>query len=219
MHIIIVGCGRVGSQLAQILSTEGHDVVIIDKDPKAFKRLGSAFNGITLTGVGFDRDLLIKAGVEKADSLAAVTNGDNSNIMVGQVAKRIFNVPTVIARLYDPERADIYKKFGLDTICSTTIGANIIKNLILKEEFCYKEPIGTDAVLIEFPVKEKFAGKKVFNFDIEGEFLVSAISREGTTIIPTENTTIRRKDILIGIAKLEALPNIREVLGLKEVEE
>ncbi len=132
MHIIIVGCGRVGSQLAQMLAAEGHDIVIIDKNPKAFKRLGSAFNGVTITGVGFDPDVLKRAGIEKADAVCAVTNGDNTNIMVGQIAKRIHNVPKVIARIYDPERAHIYKNFGLDTICTTTIGANLIKNKILK---------------------------------------------------------------------------------------
>jgi len=131
MHIIIVGCGRVGSQLATMLSSEGHDVVIIDKSAKSFKRLGSAFNGITITGIGFDADILKRAGVERADAVAAVTNGDNSNIMIGQIAKRMYNVPKVIARMYDPGRAVIYKKFGLDTICMTTIGANLIKGKLL----------------------------------------------------------------------------------------
>ena len=93
MHVIIVGCGRVGSQLAQILSTEGHNVVIIDKKAESFKRLGTDFNGIAITGIGFDPDILKRAGIERADALAAVTNGDNSNIMVSQIAKKIYNVP------------------------------------------------------------------------------------------------------------------------------
>ena len=155
MHFIIVGCGRVGSQLAQILSSEGHNVVIIDKNPVSFKRLGTDFNGITITGVGFDPDILKRAGIERADALAAVTNGDNSNIMVSEIAKKIYNVPRVITRIYDPLRADIYKKFGLNTIGTTTIVAQIFRSALLKESSKLEFSIGKDLGLIEYKAQKE----------------------------------------------------------------
>lgn len=155
MHIIIVGCGRVGSQLAQILSSEGHNVVIIDKKATSFKRLGPDFNGITITGVGFDPEILKRAGVERADALAAVTNGDNSNIMASQIAKKIYNVPQVITRIYDPLRADIYKKFGLNTISTTTIVAQIFKGAILKESTKLEFSVGKDLAMVEYRAKKE----------------------------------------------------------------
>jgi len=150
MHIIIVGCGRVGAQLAQMLSAENHNVVIIDKNQESFKRLGSDFNGVTITGVGFDTDILKRAGIERADALAAVTNGDNSNIMTSEIAKKIYNVPQVLTRIYDPLRADIYKKFGLDTIGTTTIVAEIFKNALLKTPSRLELNIGDNVCLIEY---------------------------------------------------------------------
>lgn len=155
MHIIIVGCGRVGSQLAQILSSEGHNIVIIDKKAESFKRLGPDFNGITITGVGFDPEILKRAGVERADALAAVTNGDNSNIMVSQIAKKIYNVSQVITRIYDPLRADIYKKFGLNTIGTTTIVAQIFRSALLKESSKMEFSIGRDLGLIEYKAQKE----------------------------------------------------------------
>jgi len=150
MHIIIVGCGRVGAQLAQILSSEGHNIVIIDKKAKSFKRLGPDFNGITITGIGFDPEILKRAGIERADALAAVTNGDNSNIMVSQIAKKIYNVSRVITRIYDPLRADIYQSFGLTTIGTTTIVAQIFRSALLKESAKLEFPIGEDSGLVEY---------------------------------------------------------------------
>lgn len=150
MHIIIVGCGRVGSQLAQILSSEGHNIVIIDKNAASFKRLGPDFNGISITGIGFDPEILKRAGIERADALAAVTNGDNSNIMVSQIAKKIYNVPRVITRIYDPLRADIYQNFGLTTIGTTTIVAQIFRSALLKESSKLEFPIGEDAGTVEY---------------------------------------------------------------------
>ncbi len=150
MHIIIVGCGRWGSELAKLLSREKHDVVVIDKNPKSFSRLGPDFNGLTVTGVGFDVETLEKAGIEKADVLASVTNGDNSNIMIAQIAQKIYKVPKVLVRIFDPARAYLYRKFGLDTICSTTIGANLVKNIILEKEGPVDFPVGKDIISVEF---------------------------------------------------------------------
>jgi trk system potassium uptake protein TrkA len=121
MYVIIVGCGRVGSELAKLLSNEGHNVVVIDKNHSSFDRLGGTFNGLTFVGNGFDLGLLRQAGIEKADAFCAVTNGDNTNLISAQVAKKIFNVPKVIARVYDPQRAHIYTALGLDIISGTVL--------------------------------------------------------------------------------------------------
>jgi trk system potassium uptake protein TrkA len=142
--------------LGQSLSSEGHNVVIIDKNPASFKRLGPDFNGITISGIGFDPDILKRAGIERANALAAVTNGDNSNIMVSEIAKKIYNVPQVITRIYDPLRADIYKNFGLTTISTTKIVAQIFKSALLRETSKLEYSVGNDVGMVEYKaIKEK----------------------------------------------------------------
>ena len=130
MRILILGCGRVGAALATLMSREGHEVTIIDRDSAAFRRLGSDFSGTPVVGSGIDQDTLRLAGVENADAFVAVTPGDNTNIMATQIAKAKFGVPRVTARIYDPIRAEAYEKMGISTFCSTCVGAGIIKDLI-----------------------------------------------------------------------------------------
>ncbi len=130
MRVIILGCGRVGSKLATILDSEGHEVTIIDLKAEQFRRLGPDFKGTAMVGTGIDEDVLRRAGIEQADAFVAVTNGDNTNIMSSQIAKVIFNVPKVVVRIYDPVREDTYHALGLETICPTTIGAMTIKNVL-----------------------------------------------------------------------------------------
>lgn len=134
MNFVILGCGRVGSRMATLLDSKGHNVSIIDKSSDAFKRLPANFRGLAVVGVGIDEDVLKSAGIEEADVFAAVTNGDNTNIMASQVAKEIFNVPRVIARIYDPIREDTYHALGLETICPTTLISNQIINNVLPAE-------------------------------------------------------------------------------------
>ena len=131
MKVIVLGCGRVGALLATQFSKEGHDVSIIDKTTNSFKRLGSDFSGQVILGIGIDEDIQRKAGIEKADVFIAVTNGDNTNAMAAQVAKFVFNVPKVIMRVYDPERALAYREMGLETICSTTVMAELVTRQIM----------------------------------------------------------------------------------------
>ena len=118
MRVVIMGCGRVGSSLAAGLERQGHEVAVIDRDAKAFRRLPEGFSGKTIQGVGFDRDLLRQAGIEDAGALAAVTSGDNSNIMVARTAREVFGLERVIARIYDPRRAAIYERLGIPTIAT-----------------------------------------------------------------------------------------------------
>ncbi len=130
MKIVIVGCGRVGSELARHFDTEGNTVSIIDERPAAFARLPESFSGEMIVGTGLDEGVLRRAGIEGADAFAAVTNGDNRNIMAAQVASVIFKVPRVITRIYDPIRADFYRTLGMETLCSTAISAGIIHEYI-----------------------------------------------------------------------------------------
>src|SRR3989304_1479969 len=121
MKVIIMGCGRVGAQLAELLDTEGHILTVIDRDPSALRKLPSSFGGTALQGNALDEEVLRKAGIEKADAFIAVTQGDNRNIMAAQIAKHIFNVPRVICRIYDPLREELYRTLGLETISPTVV--------------------------------------------------------------------------------------------------
>lgn len=126
LSVVILGCGRVGSTLARQMSLEGHAVTVVDLTSDAFRRLGTKFKGQRLVGTGLDRDTLLKARLDKADVFIAVTQGDNTNIMAAQIARQVFNVPKVIARVYDPIRAQAYREMGIFTLCTTTLAANLI---------------------------------------------------------------------------------------------
>lgn len=130
MKAVIMGCGRVGAQLANMLDAEGHDVTVIDMDAASFRRLPSTFKGKAMIGNGIDQDILKKAGIEEADMFAAVTQGDNRNVMAAQIAKHIFNVPKVVCRIYDPIREEIYHSLGLETVSPTTVGARLLKEAL-----------------------------------------------------------------------------------------
>jgi trk system potassium uptake protein TrkA len=132
VRIVILGCGRVGSTLARMLDAEGHEVTIIDQNADQFRRLGPDFRGTALIGNGIDEDTLRRAGIETADAFAATTNGDNTNIMTAQMAKHLFHVPRVIARLYDPIREETYRLLGLETFSPTTVGAKMMREMIVK---------------------------------------------------------------------------------------
>lgn len=130
MRIIILGCGRVGTYLAQNLDAAGHEVTVIDRNREAFARLGSNYGGRMILGTGIDEDVLRKAGIEHADAFIAVSNGDNTNAMAAQIAQHVFHVPRVVARLYDPVREETYRLLGLDTVCSTVMGAERIREMV-----------------------------------------------------------------------------------------
>ena len=135
MHTVILGCGRVGATLGLMLEAAGHSVSVIDRDREAFRRLGQRFQGKTILGIGIDEDVLKKAGIERARAFAATTSGDNSNIMSAQIAKVKFKVPRVIARIYDPLRAEAYKELGIDTISPTLLGAGLCLDFFLERPF------------------------------------------------------------------------------------
>jgi trk system potassium uptake protein TrkA len=214
MYVIIVGCGRVGSELAKLLSTEKHNVVVIDKSHAAFDRLGGTFNGLTLLGSGFDLGLLKQAGIEKADAFCAVTDGDNTNLVSAQVAKKIFKVPKVIARVYDPQRAHIYAALGLDIISGTILFAAMIRDKIIESRFSSYLIETKELGVIEIEVKSNLANKSIQEINIPGEFLVVAIKGVQGTIIPGNNTMLREKDVIMAAVKVASLKKIKERFDL-----
>ncbi|MDD4955434.1 MAG: TrkA family potassium uptake protein [Candidatus Omnitrophica bacterium] len=214
MYVIITGCGRVGSELARLLSNEGHNVVVIDKNPSSFDRLGGAFNGITLVGNGFDQELLKSAGIEKADAFCSVTNGDNTNLISAQVAKKIFNVPKVIARVYDPQRAHIYAALGMDIISGTILFAAMLRDKIIESHFSSYLIETKELGVIEIDPKKSLIGKPTTSLNVPGEFIVVAVRRMDGVIIPDEKTTIAEDDILMGLVKVKALTKIKERFSL-----
>lgn len=214
MHIIIAGCGRVGSELARLLSNEGHDVVVIDKNKASFDRLRGSFNGVTLVGSGFDAELLKQAGIEKADAFCAVTNGDNTNLISAQVAKKIFNVPKVIARVYDPQRAHIYTALGMDVISGTILFAAMIRDKIIESRFSSYLIETKELGVIEIEVKGELKGKMIKDVNAPREFMVVAIRRLNEVIIPEPDTILKEKDVLMGVVKVASLNGIKERFGL-----
>ena len=133
VKVVIVGCGRVGARLALQLTAEGHEVTIIDQSSSAFLRLGDNYGGTALLGNGIDEDMLKRAGIEEADAFCALTNGDNRNIMSAEMAQRVFNVPKVVCRIYDPIRFEVYKEIGLGVICPTIMGTETVHEILVKD--------------------------------------------------------------------------------------
>lgn len=214
MYVIIAGCGRVGSELAKLLSAEGHNVVVIDKNPSAFERLGGTFNGLTMVGNGFDLELLKQAGIEKADAFCSVTNGDNTNLISAQVAKKIFKVPKVFTRVYDPQRAHIYSALGLDVISGTILFAAMLRDKIIESRFSSFLIETKELGVIEIEVKGSLIGKAVADINIGGEFLVVAIRRLSGVIIPEAKTILKEKDTLMAAVKVVSLKKIKEKFNL-----
>lgn len=215
MNIMIVGCGRVGSQLAQLLASEGHNVTIIDKNQESFKRLGGTFNGITALGNGFDEKLLKELKIDHQDAFVAVTSGDNTNLMASQIAKKLFNVPRVIARVYDPSRANIYKSFGLDIISGTVLVAAMIRDKIIENRFSSYLIESGDIGVIEIVGSEELRGKKVDELNMPGEFIIVTIEREKKVIVPRNDTRIQINDKIMGVVAIESLHKVKKLFKLE----
>ena len=197
MHVVVVGCGRVGSGLARVLEDTGHSVAVIDKQAKAFRRLPEGFAGRMIQGVGFDRDRLREAGIEEAGALAAVTSGDNSNIMVARTAREVFGLERVIARIYDPRRAAIYEKLGIPTIATVQWTTDRVLRRILPDAPSteWTDP-SAGVVLVERPVAASWAGRRLADLDIEGLARVAALSRLGVGQVPTADLVTQEGDVV-----------------------
>ena len=214
MNIMIVGCGRVGSQLAVLLSQEGHNVTIIDKSSDSFKKLGGIFNGVTAVGNAFDEKLLRELKIEKQDAFVSVTSGDNTNLMASQIARKMFKVPRVIARVYDPGKADIYKKFDLDIISGTVLVAAMIRDKIIENRFTgYLVETGELGV-IEIIATKELAGKRVSDMNIPDEFSVVVIERKKKVIITETFTKIELGDKIMGLVRTTSLKKVKQIFKL-----
>ncbi|TDB38010.1 MAG: TrkA family potassium uptake protein [Actinobacteria bacterium] len=207
MNIVVVGCGRVGSQLATLLSVEGHNVVVIDRDEEAFRRLGSTFNGVTIKGLGFDEEVLEEAGLREADAFAAVTNLDNTNLMAAEVARKLFGVKHVVARLYNPVRERTYQQLNLDYVCGTTLVAETLMEKIKSGHGHHLSTVG-DVEVIEFKCSEHADGKRIRDIEIDHGFRIAAVLRGASTFIPKEETVVKSGDIMIAAVKDEAFGKV-----------
>lgn len=215
MRFIIIGCGRTGSTLARLLALRGHAVTVVDHDPLRFDRLGSAFSGKTVIGIGFDRDVLIQAGIERADGLAAVTESDETNIVAARMASMVFRVPKVFARLFDPRKVEIYQRLGLQTIAPVSWAANRVADLLCGSQFDTMTSLGSGQVdLVQVEAPFSWVGRTVSQIVIPGEVQVVTISRGGKTFLPTQGTLFQAGDWVHLAILTAAADRIKAILEL-----
>jgi len=212
VHIVIMGCGRVGSTLAHILEDQGHSVAVIDQDIEAFRKLRPGFKGSKVTGIGFDRDVLIEAGIEKAGAFAAVSSGDNSNVIAARVARETFGVQQVAARIYDPRRAEVYQRLGIPTVATVRWTADQMLRRLLPEGAAtlWRDPTGS-VVLAELSCCDDWLGEKVSALEAAAEARIAFISRLGEALLPGPGTVIQQGDVLHVIAREDDLKQISSV--------
>ncbi len=197
MHVIIAGCGRVGSELATNLQRLGHSLAVIDKNAKAFERLKADFSGTRVVGFAFDREVLAEAGIEDAAAFASVTSGDNSNILSARVAKDHYRVPHVVARIYDPRRAQIYQRLGIQTVATVRWTTDQILRSLIPDEVPVEYTVDNGEVVVTaLPVPSEIVGKKALNVDALGLRRVVGVSRFGVPRIPDKDFTLQDGDIL-----------------------
>jgi trk system potassium uptake protein TrkA len=215
VNIIIMGCGRMGVQASRVLSEAGHAVTVIDNDPVALGNLGPDFKGTTVKGVGFDRNVLIQAGIITADAFAAVSSSDNANIIAARIARNIFRVPRVVARLYDPRRAEIYQRLGLVTISMIHWGAERIVELLTHSNLDPILSLGRGEVIltsIEIPLH--LERRKVRDLAIPGEVDVVAITRNGEAFLATMGMEFQPGDIVNLAVNAASINRLEELLGI-----
>jgi trk system potassium uptake protein len=209
VHIVIMGCGRVGSTLAHILEDRGYSIAIIDRDPDAFRRLGSHFKGERVTGVGFDRAVLIQAGIERAAAFAAVSSGDNSNIIAARVVRETFAVARVAARIYDPRRAEVYERLGIPTVATVRWTADQMLRKLLPEgtETLWRDPTGK-IVLAEVAFSPAWIGEQVKAVEAATVARIVFIDRLGQAFVPEAGTALQEGDVVHVMARENDLDRI-----------
>lgn len=219
MKIIVVGCGRMGSGLARALDRANHDVAVIDRDESAFEALGSNFGGLTVKGVGFDRNTLVKAGVERSDGLAAFTSSDDANTVTARIAREMFRVPTVVARLYDPDKADVYRRLGIQTIGSITWGIKRALEMFSYSKFDVVESLGSGGgvEILRVGATASLVGHKLSELNIPGEIKVVALERGGKAAVAPDELTIESGDQLYVAAYASSVAQLRALMGIERV--
>lgn len=212
MHIVVVGCGRVGSELAMQLSDEGHSVVIIDKNRDAFRRL-THFNGKTLVGSGFDREILQQAEASSADALAAVTSGDNTNILCARIARDNYSIKNVVARIYDPARAEIYMRLGIPTVATSTWTTQQVRRWMIPSDNTISWSDGVGGLhLVERVVPDGFAGRPMDSFNISTGVKVVGLIRAGAGRVNIDGLFAQEDDILEFLVTTDGLSELQKFL-------
>ncbi len=214
MHVVIMGCGRVGSTLALSLEQRGHSVAVIDSDADAFRRLGGDFTGATVTGVGFDRDVLLSAGIERADAFAAVSSGDNSNIISARVARETFGVERVVARIYDPKRAEVYERLGIPTVATVRWTADRMMRHLVPEGNVeiWRDPTSTVSIM-EIPMHPDWIGRSVGDLEARSGTRLAYLMRFGLAMLPTASTVIQDGDLAFMLVTDEMVSSVTKVTG------
>jgi trk system potassium uptake protein TrkA len=197
VHVVIAGCGRVGSELAMSLERLGHEIAVIDKNGKAFDRLREGFRGQMLSGFAFDRTILEEAGIKESEAFASVTSGDNSNILSARVVKEHYRVPHVVARIYDPRRAQIYQRLGIQTVATVRWTTDQILRFLLPDEVPVEYTVDNGEVVVTtIQAPPSVVGKHALELDVDGRRRVIAVSRFGVPRVPDKKLTVQEGDIL-----------------------
>src|SRR5260370_37581937 len=214
-----MGCGRVGSTLAHILEDRGASIAVIDRDPEAFRRVGSALKGDRITGIGYDRAVLTQAGIERADAFAAVRSGDNSNIIAARVARETFGVQRVAARIYDPGRAEVYERLGIPTVATVRWTADQMLRKLLPEggEALWRDPTGK-IVLAEVAFSPAWIGGQVKSLEANTTTRVAFVDRLGQAFVPEPGTVLQEGDVLHVRARESELDPIAAALAARKVQ-
>ncbi len=214
MHVVVVGCGRVGSELAGTLVSAGHSVGVIDKSADAFRRLPSGFGGSKITGYGFDRDTLLRAGIEEASALAAVTNGDNSNIVTARVARESFNIEHVVARIYDPRRASVFQRLGIPTVATVSWTTDqVLRRLLPDDSHVDWLAAAGNVGLIELALPAKLAGTKVAALAQPGDWAMTVLTRLGAAQVAGPDLVVQEGDIAHFTVRMDAVDALRARLN------
>jgi trk system potassium uptake protein TrkA len=214
VRVVIMGCGRVGSQLSIELLASGHTVSVVDKNPRAFWRYPPGDDAKTVVGLGFDRDVLEEAGIKDAEGFVAVSSGDNSNIVSARVALEHYHVPRVVARIYDPRRAEIYQKLNIPTVATTVWGVKQIQLMLLHDRQEIRESLGGGEILrLRVPVPRHLVGKPATSINVEGRLLVAGVSRGGKGFIPTDTSTLQEGDFLAVMLARDGMEILDEQLA------
>ncbi len=216
MRYLIVGCGRVGSTLAKLLDADNHEIVVVDENPAAFKRLGQKFKGHVVVGTGIDYDVLKRAGAKTADGLIAVTNGDNRNIMAALIGQRLFNIKKIVARIYDPMRGMMYRDLGIDTVCPTTVGAKLIRDQLMEAPWDSLQSFDFGKITsLTATVPASASGKRVVDVENAGRIRIAAIRSGKTVRVAADDTILSEGDEINAIVAPEAISEFSQLFTVE----
>ncbi|XVV11366.1 potassium channel family protein [Actinoplanes sp. CA-131856] len=212
MHVVIMGCGRLGSTLAQNLEARGHSVAVIDQNSDAFRRLGADFGGVTVTGIGFDRDVMREAGIERADAFAAVSSGDNSNIISARLARETFGVTRVVARIYDARRAQVYERLGIPTVATIRWAADRMMRHLVPEGTVevFRDPTSVVSI-VEAPLHRDWVGRTLRSLEERTGARVAYLMRFGMGTLGTASTVIQDGDQVFMLVTDETVATVLDI--------